>query len=111
MFSSAQTISQFVCNSFTSERMKSLVIANSTPPWLLVLLFGGLSFLKTLNICVGKNSVDGIVLSNHVSVPIIMSGFAESIISCHSCFYRLEMYRSFYLTLLCFVFCFALTFV
>ena len=87
MFISTQTISQFVCYSFTSELMKSLVIANSTPPWLLFLLFGGLSFLKTLNIVVGKNSVDGIVLSNHVSVPIIMSGFAESLISCNSCFF------------------------
>ena len=87
MFISTQTISQFVCYSFTSELMKSLVIANSTPPWLLFLLFDGLSFLKTLNIVVGKNSVDGIVLSNHVSVPIIMSGFAESLISCNSCFF------------------------
>jgi hypothetical protein len=31
--------------------------------------------------------VDGIVLSNHDSVPIIMSGFAESLISCNSCFF------------------------
>jgi hypothetical protein len=30
-----------------------------------------------------------IVLSNHVSVPIIMSGFAEYIISCNSCFFLL----------------------
>jgi hypothetical protein len=59
--------------------MKSLVITNSTPPWLLFLLFGGLSFLKTLHIFAGKNYVDGIALSNHVSVPIIIPPATQSL--------------------------------